>query len=205
MTLFAFTLVRCYLDNTQGSRKLKLYDLWSVDRHGEAERFSAHDSITNRRLLWHGTNVAVVAAIVKSGLRIMPHSGGRVGKGIYLASENEKSQGYVCPAYGNYGKYDNVGIMFLCEAALGKEATITADNSRLTKAPKGFNSVVARGQQEPNPKMDTVLTLDGKNVTVPQGKPNKVKEFADSSFYNSEYLVYQESQQRIRYMMTLKF
>ena len=34
--------------------------------------------------------VAVVAAIVKSGLRIMPHSGGRVGKGIYLASENAK-------------------------------------------------------------------------------------------------------------------
>ncbi|CAN0496018.1 unnamed protein product, partial [Laminaria digitata] len=34
--------------------------------------------------------VAVVAAIIKSGLRIMPHSGGRVGKGIYLASENGK-------------------------------------------------------------------------------------------------------------------
>lgn len=37
--------------------------------------------------------VAVVAAIVKSGLRIMPHSGGRVGKGIYLASENAKRWG----------------------------------------------------------------------------------------------------------------
>jgi len=48
----------------------------------------------NRRLLWHGTNVAVVAAILKSGLRIMPHSGGRVGKGIYFASENSKSAGY---------------------------------------------------------------------------------------------------------------
>ena len=57
-------------------------------------RFGKHDGITNRRLLWHGTNVAVVAAILKSGLRIMPHSGGRVGKGIYLASENSKSAGY---------------------------------------------------------------------------------------------------------------
>ena len=57
-------------------------------------RFAAHDAITNRKLLWHGTNVAVVAAIMKSGLRIMPHSGGRVGKGIYFASENSKSAGY---------------------------------------------------------------------------------------------------------------
>lgn len=38
--------------------------------------------------------MAVVAAILKSGLRIMPHSGGRVGRGIYFASENEKSAGY---------------------------------------------------------------------------------------------------------------
>ena len=58
------------------------------------DRFKEHDSVENRRLLWHGTNVAVVAAILKSGLRIMPHSGGRVGRGIYFASENSKSAGY---------------------------------------------------------------------------------------------------------------
>lgn len=57
-------------------------------------RFKAHDKVGNRKLLWHGTNVAVVAAILKSGLRIMPHSGGRVGSGIYFASENSKSAGY---------------------------------------------------------------------------------------------------------------
>ena len=57
-------------------------------------RFAEHHDIENRRLLWHGTNVAVVAAILKTGLRIMPHSGGRVGCGIYFASENSKSAGY---------------------------------------------------------------------------------------------------------------
>ena len=56
--------------------------------------FKAHDKKENRKLLWHGTNVAVVAAILKSGLRIMPHSGGRVGRGIYFASENRKSAAY---------------------------------------------------------------------------------------------------------------
>ncbi len=60
----------------------------------QLDRFNAHKNINERKLLWHGTNVAVVAAILKSGLRIMPHSGGRVGAGIYFASENSKSAGY---------------------------------------------------------------------------------------------------------------
>ena len=60
----------------------------------QGDRFSQHSAMENRKLLWHGTKVAVVAAILKSGLRIMPHSGGRVGKGIYFASENSKSAGY---------------------------------------------------------------------------------------------------------------
>jgi len=53
-----------------------------------------NDHIEHRKLLWHGTDVAVIAAILKGGLRIMPHSGGRVGKGIYFASENAKSAAY---------------------------------------------------------------------------------------------------------------
>ena len=60
----------------------------------QAERFKPYEGLENHQLLWHGTNVAVVAAILKGGLRIMPHSGGRVGKGIYFASENSKSAGY---------------------------------------------------------------------------------------------------------------
>lgn len=57
-------------------------------------RFKLHNDIAYRKLLWHGTNIAVVAAILKAGLRIMPHSGGLVGKGIYFASEHAKSSWY---------------------------------------------------------------------------------------------------------------
>ena len=73
----------------------QLAGVFRVDRHGEAARFAAHRALANRRLLWHGTNVAVVAAILKSGLRIMPHSGGRVGRGIYLADQHQKSAAYM--------------------------------------------------------------------------------------------------------------
>ena len=42
-----------------------------------------------------GDPSAVVAAILKAGLRIMPHACGRVGKGLYLASERSKCADYV--------------------------------------------------------------------------------------------------------------
>jgi poly [ADP-ribose] polymerase 2/3/4 len=156
-------------------KPLELQEVWSVDRDGEDERTKENDYITNRKLLWHGTNVAVVAAILKSGLRIMPHSGGRVGRGIYFASENAKSANYgmcaagfltiaihsaffaalptqtraflvaMCHAVGTTpesGGY--TGIMFLVEVMLGKEHHITRDDSSLTKAPAGYDCVIAK-------------------------------------------------------------
>ncbi|KAK7909660.1 hypothetical protein WMY93_014344 [Mugilogobius chulae] len=174
----------------------KILNVWEVDRETEGERFKENDELENRRLLWHGTNVAVVAAILKSGLRIMPHSGGRVGRGIYFASENAKSAGYV-------GLAKNTAIMFLNEVALGKEYTITRDDSSLKKAPKGFDSVVARGSVEPDPSQDITITLDGKPVSVPQGPAIAQPQYEHSSFSNSEYLIYKESQCRIRFLLEL--
>lgn len=74
-------IIEKYLEVTSGGGyggAMKLQNVWTCNRHDEDKRFAKYDKITNRRLLWHGTNVAVVAAILKSGLRIMPHSGGRV-------------------------------------------------------------------------------------------------------------------------------
>ncbi|XP_057311837.1 protein mono-ADP-ribosyltransferase PARP3-like isoform X2 [Hydractinia symbiolongicarpus] len=194
----AYKVISKYIDNTKSSGGIKLLDIWEVDRQDEDKRFAAHKDIENRKLLWHGTSVAVVVAILKSGLRIMPHSGGRVGRGIYLASEHAKSAAYVGTSR------DGTGIMFLSEATLGKQHVITRDDSSLTKPPKGFDSVLAEGRQEPDPKQDTTLNLDGNDVIVPQGKPVPTKS-TNSSFHQSEYLLYQESQCRIRYLLKFKF
>lgn len=156
--------------------------------------------MSNRKLLWHGTNVAVVAAILKTGLRIMPHSGGRVGKGIYFASENGKSAGYVGTTQV---QKKNIGIMFLNEVVLGKEHHITRDDPSFIKPPSGFDCVIAQGMTEPDPKFDKAIDLDGKKVIVPQGKP--ISTNISSSFSQSEYLVYNEGQNRIRYLLKMKF
>ena len=89
----------------------QLMDLWRVDRHCESTNFDQHRELSNRRLLWHGTNIAVVAAILKAGLRIMPHACGRVGRGLYLANQQSKSASYV--TCGRKGK-DLVGVRMTC-------------------------------------------------------------------------------------------
>ncbi|XP_049995461.1 protein mono-ADP-ribosyltransferase PARP3 isoform X2 [Alexandromys fortis] len=193
--------IQTYLEQTgNSSRRPALQHVWKVNREGEEDRFKAHSKLNNRRLLWHGTNVAVVAAILTSGLRIMPHSGGRVGKGIYFASENSKSAGYVTPM--SCGKH-HVGYMFLGEVALGKEHHITIDDPSLRSPPPGFDSVIARGKTEPDPSQDIELELDGQQVVVPQGRPVPCPSFQSSNFSQSEYLIYQESQCRLRYLLEI--
>ncbi len=195
-----FAFISRYLDSTKDKNhyyKPSIVDVFRLDRQGEGSRFSAHDTIAERKLLWHGTNVAVVAAILGTGLRIMPHSGGRVGRGIYFASENGKSIQYIGPS-------GDTAIMFLAEVALGKEHSIWQDDSSLRQPPKGFDSIVARGHTEPDPDHNIEWTFEGKKVVVPQGAPIKQKQWQKSSFTHSEYLVYSESQVRLRYALRIK-
>ncbi|XP_037385906.1 protein mono-ADP-ribosyltransferase PARP3 [Talpa occidentalis] len=194
-----YQVILTYLKQTGNNHSCPaLQHVWKVNREGEEDRFQAHSKLGNRRLLWHGTNVAVVAAILTSGLRIMPHSGGRVGKGIYFASENSKSAGYVT---GMSCGTHCIGYMFLGEVALGREHHITIDEPSLKQPPPGFDSVIARGHTEPDPTEDTELELDGQRVAVPQGRPVPCAAFSSSSFSQSEYLIYQESQCRLRYLL----
>ncbi|KAL1781363.1 poly [ADP-ribose] polymerase 3 isoform X1 [Sigmodon hispidus] len=196
-----YKAIQTYLEQTRNDYRCPaLQHVWKVNRQGEGDRFQAHSKLSNRRLLWHGTNVAVVAAILTSGLRIMPHSGGRVGKGIYFASENSKSAGYVTTMHC---EGHEVGYMFLGEVALGKEHHITIDDPSLKSPPPGFDSVIARGQTEPDPTQDIELELDGQQVVVPQGRPVPCPLFKRSNFSQSEYLIYKESQCRLRYLLEI--
>lgn len=183
---------------TGNGAQTKLLNVWRVNRHGEEERFAPYAEFDNKKCLWHGTNIAVVAAILSSGLRIMPHSGGRVGRGIYLASECGKSQGYTSPSYSR-----NTACMFLAEAALGKEFDLLHDDSSLKKAPEGFDSVVARGNQ--TPAKQEPIEIDGSKVLLPTGQPKNVKKYESSSFFQDEYLVYREEQVRLRYVITVDY
>ena len=84
------------------------------------------------------------------------------------------------------------------------EHTIQRDNWRLKAPPKGYDSIVARGHTEPDPAKDIMITIDGREVPVPQGKVIKQPQYKKSYFSQSEYLVYQESQVRLRYVLKMR-
>jgi len=180
-----------YFNTTKNSGRL--INAWRVDRNGESQRFNKFDSLDNRRLLWHGTNIAVAAPILTSGLRIMSHSGGRVGSGIYLASMQQKSAQYTCGS-------SKFACMFLCEGALGKSHVIEHDDWTIKKPPTGYDSVLATGQIAP--KTWKNIKVDKKNVSVPQS--GAVDQSKNSQFHHDEFLVYDEAQVRIRYILTVK-
>jgi len=193
-----------YFECTKRGASSKLLKVFSLNRSGEQARMAPHKKMSNRRLLWHGTSPAVVAAILKSGLRIMPHSGGRVGKGIYLASENSKSAGYTgSTKVGG----DQAGFMFLVEAPLGKMHSVHQDGkpSSFKEAPGGCDSVKAEGRTETfDPKTDATIPGPFGPVAVPQKKPVATEFSKSSSFSQSEYLVYKESQALMRYLCLVK-
>jgi poly [ADP-ribose] polymerase len=83
-------------------------DVYKVSRLGEDKTFKEFDELDNRKLLWHGSKVAVFPAILSTGLKIMPHSGGRVGRGLYFADCIGKSAGYC-------GLHNNIGLVLLNE------------------------------------------------------------------------------------------
>ena len=139
-----------YLNNTtQYGRNFVVEDIFCLNRHGEKEIFEdGSREIEYRKLLWHGSRVAVFASILSGGLKIMPHSGGRMGKGLYFADIISKSASYCGVASGT------TGLVLLNEVALGRIHTIRRDDPSLRGAPPGFESILEEGTQMPDPKMD---------------------------------------------------
>lgn len=95
--------------------------------------------------------------------------------------------------------------MFLVEAALGNVHSIHRDDSSLKSAPSGYDSILAKGRQEPDSQRDALLEIDARDVCVPQGAPVPQGDSAGSSFHQSEYLVNEEHQQRLRYVLSFKW
>lgn len=191
-----YDIVRQAFDNTKNCYYLSSHirNLWRVSRVGERDRYE-NMKLWNHKLLWHGSHIGSIAAILSTGLRIMPGASGRVGRGIYLASECGKSQNYTVPA-GNGG----VHCMFLVQCALGRIHEIEQDDSTLVAPPDGFNSVRACGQQ--TPAAYSKIDVDGTAVEIPTGKPINRSHHSRSQFLNDEFLLYNEAQARLRYVIT---
>ncbi|XP_031566693.1 poly [ADP-ribose] polymerase 1-like [Actinia tenebrosa] len=198
-----FVMIQEYVKNTHAAThqqyELNVLDIFKVDRHGEASRYKPFKELHNRQLLWHGSSVTNYAGILSQGLRIAPPeapvTGYMFGKGVYFADMVSKSANYCRTTPTN-----NVGLLMLCEVALGNMHELKAANF-VTKPPKGKHSVKGLGRTAPDCKGHNVLE-DGTIVPMGKGVESNVK---DTSLLYNEYIVYDVSQINIKYLLKLEF
>ncbi|XP_059048332.1 poly [ADP-ribose] polymerase [Achroia grisella] len=198
-----YQMIAEYTKNTHGathsSYKLNIQQAFKVVRDGEEKRYKPFKKLHNRRLLWHGSRVTNFAGILSQGLRIAPPeapvTGYMFGKGIYFADMVTKSANY-CFAH----RKDPVGVMLLCEVALGNMKECER-SEYVTKLPADRHSVWGIGITQPDPAQARTLP-DG--TIVPLGPPVDLKNRNVSLLYN-EFIVYDVAQVNVKYVMEMKF
>ncbi|XP_068604576.1 poly [ADP-ribose] polymerase 2 [Brachionichthys hirsutus] len=199
-----FKVIEEYLRSTHAPTHsdytMTVLDIFSVDREGESDSFLSQ--LHNRTLLWHGSRLANWVGILSQGLRVAPPeapvTGYMFGKGIYFADVSSKSANY-CFANQN----SHVGLLLLCEVALGDCNELLGADYEANKLPAGKHSTKGLGQTGPDPK--NAVTLDGATVPVgPVGKTGVGNRSSYSLLYN-EFIVYNPAQARMRYLLRIRF
>ncbi|KAF1998535.1 PARP-domain-containing protein [Amniculicola lignicola CBS 123094] len=202
-----------YLLNTIGQTHHHQYSVESIfriERQGELERFNKAKFNVNsdRRLLWHGSRATNFGGILSQGLRIAPPeapvSGYMFGKGIYLADMSSKSANY-CVSSISGGN----ALLLLCEAELGdpmQELTNASYNAGETAKQNGSLSTWGKGKIGPSVWKDAECvhpSLAGIRMPDVSTKPGDTNVPGAYLYYN-EYIAYDISQVRLRYLLRIK-
>lgn len=177
-----------------GERTVLVKEIFKVDRHGEDERF-VRFAKSNRMLLWHGSNLTNFTGILSNGLKIAPTdtalNGTCFGKGIYFADAIAKSAQYC-------GCDTGVALLLLCEVELGDILELHRP-TQIKNLHSGKNSVKGIGNCH-SPSMFT--RSDG--LQIPLGNIQMDSQMNSNLQFN-EYIVYNEAQVKIRYLVKAEF
>ncbi|CAI8024368.1 Poly [ADP-ribose] polymerase 1 [Geodia barretti] len=198
-----FVVIQEYVANTHAathsSYTLEVLEVFSTARHRESKRYKPFSKLANRMLLWHGSRVTNFAGILSQGLRIAPPeapvTGYMFGKGVYFSDMVSKSANYCRTSHS-----DPVGLLLLCEVALGDMYELTRAQF-IAQLPAGKHSTKGMGLTAPDP---TGQIVTEKGVVIPKGcgKPTSV---SNTSLLYNEYIVYDVAQISIRYLLKCNF
>jgi len=97
---------------------------------------------------------------------------------------------------------DNVGILLLCEVALGKAMELNRARPGITKPNDGFDSVHGMGKRAP---LESGFASVAGGVTVPCGQLELVEQASQNSLEYNEFIVYNTAQQRPRFLVEMEF
>lgn len=185
---------------THSDYTMTILDIFSVDRDGESNNFLSQ--LHNRTLLWHGSRLSNWVGILSQGLRVAPPeapvTGYMFGKGVYFADMSSKSANY---CFAN--QHNHVGLLLLCEVALGDCNELLDADYEANNLPDGKHSTKGLGQTGPDPKNS--VTLNGATVPMGPGVKTGVGKRNSYSLLYNEFIVYNPAQIRMRYLLRIKF
>ncbi|KLO20418.1 PARP-domain-containing protein [Schizopora paradoxa] len=176
------------------------YDNWSK---GGFEKYTGGE----RLLLWHGSRSTNFAGILSQGLRIAPPeapvNGYMFGKGVYFADMMSKSANY---CYANSS--NNIGILLLCDVAVKPLYELNNASYNACAECKNAGKLATKGigRTQPVDWQDASVALENeelKGVMMPKGAAQSVNPPGAYLQYN-EYIVYDTSQIRVKYLLMVK-
>jgi poly [ADP-ribose] polymerase len=177
-----YKMIDEYIQNTSDHYKLKVVDMFEIEREGEKAIFNPL-GLQNKKLLFHGSRFSNFPGIIGNGLRIAPpeapSTGYNFGKGVYLADFAGKSTPYSCPHLSK-----NEILLIMCETALGNPRELTSPDYNAAKLPNGNHSTHALGRTRPNPSGNVMFE---KNIEVPLGTK---ETFNGGGMGHNEFIVY---------------
>ncbi|KAJ3315079.1 hypothetical protein HDU76_002274 [Blyttiomyces sp. JEL0837] len=208
-------LIRKCVETTRAEYKnVEVVQILKVTRDGEKAAFDTYcKDIGNRHLLWHGSKVSNFLGILSSGLRVAPieaaMSGYMFGKGVYFADVFCKSYGYTFDDSSSDSGHDAYSCLLLCEVALG--TSYEAENAEYMEAPPaGTHSTKGLGMTGPQKENEMTLFEDGTKLSLGPISENTLRkntttgvEIRRTLNYN-EYIVYNPSQIKIRYLVVTR-
>ena len=180
----------------------KIEAVFTINREGELELYEQKWSKERHKmLLWHGSGISNFCGILRNGLKIAPPeapaTGYMFGKGVYFADTFSKSFQYT----GGMSKHS---LMLLSEVVLGK-MYLRYQADYVEKLPEGFLSTKGCGQNGPDMQRSIVLNS---GAMVPLGPiiPYPPPDTPEKTYYlhQNEYIVYDTSQVRLRYLVQVK-
>jgi len=132
-------------NNRHGHNNYKVTNIFNLSLGKENQEF--RDTLPNQMELFHGTKIANLLSILKSGLLMPKQSPGRTtgymyGKGLYFASQSTKSLNYCDGMYWARGRSANKIYMFIADVAMGNYEV--PSGSRGQNPSKGYDSYWAQ-------------------------------------------------------------
>lgn len=190
-----FQIIKRSVDGTKLNYNFKVEDIFKIQCKAEEES-DIFKKLQNRRLLWHGSKITNINLILAHGLKIAPPEaviGCMFGKGLYFSDMIGNSAQY---CYANQS--NNIGIVLLCEVALG-DSHKCFDPENIEELPPGKHSVHGVGKFLPisSEMIDDAIIACGEMIET----DDAIESFVD---YN-EFVVYNNQQVKIKYLVKLEF